>query len=74
MKEPLLLRKSNYPFLHPVMAARGVDGEQGLLFTEAAYLKSGWNLVDFLVLGAAWASFGAERQGIDLSGGSLFKV
>ncbi len=56
------------------MAARGVDGEQGLLFTEAAYLKSGWNLVDFLVLGAAWASFGAERQGIDLSGGSLFKV
>ncbi len=51
-----------------------VGGYQGLLFTEAAYLKSGWNLVDVLVLGAAWASFGAENQGINLSGGSLLKV
>ena len=53
---------------------RVVDGKQGLLFTETAYLKSGWNLVDLMVLGAAWASFGAHHQGINLSGGSLFKV
>ena len=39
-----------------------------------AYLKSGWNLVDLLVLGAAWVSFGAKQQGLDLSGGNLFKV
>ena len=30
--------------------------------------------MDIFVLGAAWADFGAQQQGVNLSGGSLLKV
>jgi hypothetical protein len=47
---------------------------QGLIFTRKAYLRSGWNIVDLLVLLSSWADFVAFRTGLSFRGGSVLKV
>jgi hypothetical protein len=49
--------------------------EYGLLFTRRAYLKSGWNILDTIILALSWAEFIIEFLALDdFKGGQLGKV